>query len=236
MCRNSFEGTNHIQENSSMSGKKLSPTRATNQTLSICRLLFLLPCCQGWRGASMFLLIWACCKLIDTTVKSRKLYGWQPLLLWHFWNITSLLSWRRYRTRKPRCRTKCLQLKLKWDLARGECSSAKGPDMKGWNKGKGLTDVSVLLMPASNIQFSINRDSIGRLAIGRILLLIYCYISTGYNLRYTAESTSDIVHKGVLLVACGMWYKIYCANIGWTFIVDPNPVSLTLLSTPMDTF
>jgi hypothetical protein len=66
-------------------------------------------------------------------------------------------------------------------LGSGEGSSAKGPDMKVWNKGKGLTDVSVLLMPASNIRFSISRDSIGRLAIGRILLLTYCYIPVDFD-------------------------------------------------------
>jgi len=66
-------------------------------------------------------------------------------------------------------------------LGSGEGSSAKGPDMKVWNKGKGLTDVSVLLMPASNVRFSISRDSIGRLAIGRILLLTYCYIPVDFD-------------------------------------------------------
>lgn len=51
---------------------------------------------------------------------------------------------------------------------------------------------------------------------------------TGYDLRYTAQSTSDnIAHKGVLLVAFGLRYKSYSANVGRTFIVDPNPVSNT---------
>jgi nucleosome binding factor SPN SPT16 subunit len=36
-------------------------------------------------------------------------------------------------------------------------------------------------------------------------------------------STSDnIAHKGVLLVAVGMRYKGYCANVGRSFIVDPT--------------
>lgn len=49
---------------------------------------------------------------------------------------------------------------------------------------------------------------------------------TGYDLRYTAQSTGDnIAHKGVLLVAFGLRYKSYSANVGRTFIVDPNPVS-----------
>ena len=47
----------------------------------------------------------------------------------------------------------------------------------------------------------------------------------GYDLRYTAESSDDnIAHKGVLLVAFGLRYKSYCATVGRTFIVDPNPV------------
>jgi nucleosome binding factor SPN SPT16 subunit len=49
---------------------------------------------------------------------------------------------------------------------------------------------------------------------------------TGYDLRYTAQSTNDnIAHKGVLLVAFGLRYKSYSANVGRTFIVDPHPVS-----------
>ncbi|KNZ75316.1 FACT complex subunit SPT16 [Termitomyces sp. J132] len=47
---------------------------------------------------------------------------------------------------------------------------------------------------------------------------------SGYDLRYTVESSEDnIAHKGVLLVAFGLRYKSYCANVGRTFIVDPNP-------------
>ena len=80
-------------------------------------------------------------------------------------------------------------------LGSGEGSSAKGPDMKVWNKGKGLT-VSVLLMPASNIRFSINRDFIGRLAIGRILLLTYCCISVDFNwMRLVIHCGIDLRHR-----------------------------------------
>lgn len=47
----------------------------------------------------------------------------------------------------------------------------------------------------------------------------------GYDLKFTAESTSDpIAHKGVLLVAVGMRYKGHCSNVGRTFIVDPTKV------------
>ena len=49
---------------------------------------------------------------------------------------------------------------------------------------------------------------------------------SGYDLRYTVESSEDnIAHKGVFLVAFGLRYKSYCANVGRTFIVDPTPVS-----------
>lgn len=50
--------------------------------------------------------------------------------------------------------------------------------------------------------------------------------STGYDLSPAAESSSDnIAHKGVFLVAVGMRYKGYCANLGRSFIVDPSKVS-----------
>lgn len=49
--------------------------------------------------------------------------------------------------------------------------------------------------------------------------------STGYDLRSSAESSADdMAHKGVLLVALGMRYKGYCANLGRSFIVDPSKV------------
>lgn len=54
---------------------------------------------------------------------------------------------------------------------------------------------------------------------------------TGYDLRYTVESTEDnIAHKGVLLISVGMRYKSYCTSVGRTFIVDPKPVSMTYFS------
>lgn len=39
-----------------------------------------------------------------------------------------------------------------------------------------------------------------------------------------------MAHKGVLLVALGMRYKGYCANLGRSFIVDPSKVSPILNS------
>jgi len=47
--------------------------------------------------------------------------------------------------------------------------------------------------------------------------------SSGYDLRTTAQSTTDdLAHKGVILGAISMRYKSYCATIGRTFFVDPS--------------
>lgn len=35
-----------------------------------------------------------------------------------------------------------------------------------------------------------------------------------------------LAHKGVLLVAAGLRYKGYCANVGRTFVVDPTKVPI----------
>ncbi|KAG6909830.1 hypothetical protein DXG01_015103 [Tephrocybe rancida] len=92
-------------------------------------------------------------------------------------------------------------------LGSGEGSSAKGPDMKVWSKGKGLNDIDWQLVEFCYPPIIISRSS-----------------QSGYDLRYTVESSEDnIAHKGVLLVAFGLRYKSYCANVGRTFIVDPNP-------------
>ncbi|TDL27246.1 FACT complex subunit SPT16 [Rickenella mellea] len=91
-------------------------------------------------------------------------------------------------------------------LGSGEGDNARGPDMKVWSKGRGLNDV--------------DWDSTE-----------FCYppiiqspgTKSGYDLRTNAESSSDnVAHRGVLLVAVGMRYKSYCANIGRSFIVDPS--------------
>ncbi|KIP09266.1 hypothetical protein PHLGIDRAFT_103069 [Phlebiopsis gigantea 11061_1 CR5-6] len=91
-------------------------------------------------------------------------------------------------------------------LGYGEGNDAKGPDMRVWSKGRGLNDVDWSLAE-------------------------FCYspiiqsqsTSTGYDLRFSAESTSDnMAHKGVLLVSLGLRYKGYCANLGRSFIVDPS--------------
>ncbi|KII88934.1 hypothetical protein PLICRDRAFT_175186 [Plicaturopsis crispa FD-325 SS-3] len=91
-------------------------------------------------------------------------------------------------------------------LGSGEGASAKGPDMKVWNKGKGLKDVDWQSMEFCYSPIIQSRST-----------------STGYDLRSTAESSSDnMSHKGVLLVAVGIRYKAYCANVGRSFIVDPS--------------
>ncbi|KAF8636567.1 hypothetical protein AX17_003378 [Amanita inopinata Kibby_2008] len=92
-------------------------------------------------------------------------------------------------------------------LGSGEGSSAKGPDMKVWDKGKGLQDADWQLVEFCYPPIIISKAS-----------------KAGYDLRYTAQSSEDsIAHKGVLLVAFGLRYKSYSANVGRTFIVDPNP-------------
>ncbi|KAG5645879.1 hypothetical protein DXG03_005026 [Asterophora parasitica] len=92
-------------------------------------------------------------------------------------------------------------------LGSGEGSSAKGPDMKVWSKGKGLNDIDWQTVEFCYPPIIISRSS-----------------RSGYDLRYTVDSSEDnIAHKGVLLVSFGLRYKTYCANVGRTFIVDPNP-------------
>ncbi|KAG6812757.1 hypothetical protein H0H92_000672 [Tricholoma furcatifolium] len=91
-------------------------------------------------------------------------------------------------------------------LGSGEGSSAKGPDMKVWSKGKGLNDIDWQVVEFCYPPIIISRST-----------------KTGYDLKYTVESSDDdIAHKGVLLVSFGMRFKSYSANIGRTFIVDPN--------------
>ncbi|KAJ7445773.1 FACT complex subunit SPT16 [Mycena galericulata] len=100
-----------------------------------------------------------------------------------------------------------LSAQIEARLGSGEGDNAKPPDAKVWSKGKDLGDVDWALVEFCYPPIIISRSS-----------------STGYDLRYTAESTEDnISHKGVLLVAFGLRYKSYCANVGRTFIVDPTP-------------
>ncbi|KAJ7349282.1 FACT complex subunit SPT16 N-terminal lobe domain-containing protein [Mycena albidolilacea] len=80
------------------------------------------------------------------------------------------------------------------------------PDARLWSKGEGLSDMDWSLVEFCYAPIIISRSS-----------------SSGYDLRYTVESTKDnISHKGVLLVTFGLKYKSYCANVGRTFFVDPT--------------
>ncbi|ESK83469.1 fact complex subunit spt16 [Moniliophthora roreri MCA 2997] len=100
-----------------------------------------------------------------------------------------------------------LSAQIESKLGSGEGDNAKGPDMKVWDKGKRLKEVDWQAIEFCYSPIIISRSS-----------------KSGYDLRYTAESTEDnIAHKGVLLVAFGMRYRSYCANVGRTFIVDPTP-------------
>ncbi|THH10989.1 hypothetical protein EW146_g8192 [Bondarzewia mesenterica] len=99
-----------------------------------------------------------------------------------------------------------LSAQIEARLGSGEGDNAKGPDMRVWSKGRGLSDVDWQSTEFCYSPIVQSRSS-----------------STGYDLRSTAESTEDnISHKGVLLVSVGMRYKGYCANVGRTFIVDPD--------------
>ncbi|KAF9484717.1 FACT complex subunit SPT16 [Pholiota conissans] len=91
-------------------------------------------------------------------------------------------------------------------LGSGEGSTAKGPDMKVWSKGKGLEKLDWPSVEFCYPPIIISKSS-----------------KSGYDLRYTVESSDDnIAHKGVFIVGFGMRYKSYSTNIGRTFIVDPN--------------
>lgn len=113
-------------------------------------------------------------------------------------------------------------------LGSGEGDNARGPDMKVWSKGKGLNEVSMPLIGCDSFLTSLQVDWDST---------EFCYppiiqsrsTRSGYDLRSSAESSPDnIAHQGVLLVAVGMRYKGYCANIGRTFIVDPSKVDARL--------
>ncbi|EAU88389.2 FACT complex subunit SPT16 [Coprinopsis cinerea okayama7 len=100
-----------------------------------------------------------------------------------------------------------LSAQIETRLGSGEGDNAKGPDMKVWSKGKNLENIDWQSAEFCYPPIIISKSS-----------------STGYDLRYTIESTEDnIAHKGVLLTSFGLRYKTYSTNVGRTFIVDPNP-------------
>ncbi|KDQ60609.1 hypothetical protein JAAARDRAFT_31568 [Jaapia argillacea MUCL 33604] len=91
-------------------------------------------------------------------------------------------------------------------LGSGEGDKAKGPDMRVWNKGRGLNDVD---WQATEFCYSPIIQSRAT--------------KSGFDLRSTAESSDDdIAHEGVILISVGMRYKGYCANLGRSFIVNPT--------------
>ncbi|KAI0282167.1 FACT complex subunit SPT16 [Russula aff. rugulosa BPL654] len=91
-------------------------------------------------------------------------------------------------------------------LGSGEGETAKGPDTKVWSKGRGINDVDWLSTEFCYSPIIQSRSS-----------------ADGYDLKPTAESSAeDMSHKGVFLVSLGMRYRGYCANLGRTFIVDPD--------------
>lgn len=91
-------------------------------------------------------------------------------------------------------------------IGTGEGDDAKGPDMRVWSKGRGLQDVEWGSTEFCYTPIIQSRSS-----------------NTGYDLRSTAVSTGDVIaHKGVILIAVGMRYKGYCANLGRSVIVDPS--------------
>ncbi|KAJ7871485.1 FACT complex subunit SPT16 [Mycena olivaceomarginata] len=112
-----------------------------------------------------------------------------------------------------------LSAQIEARLGSGEGANARPPDAKVWSKGKGLGDMDWSLVEFCYPPIIISRSS-----------------SSGYDLRYTVESTEDnISHKGVLLVAFGLKYKSYCANVGRTFFVDPTPEMLTKIKPGIST-
>ena len=101
-----------------------------------------------------------------------------------------------------------LSVQIEARLGSGDGDNAKGPDMKVWDKGKDLKNIDWQSAEFCYPPIIISKNS-----------------KTGYDLRYTIDSTEDnIAHKGVLLVSFGLRYKSYSTNVGRTFIVDPNPV------------
>ncbi len=120
-------------------------------------------------------------------------------------------------------------------LGSGEGESTKGPDMKVWGKGRGINDVSS--MCSSHPYFPPIFPQVDWLSTE------FCYSpiiqsrssTGGYDLKPTAESSpDDMFHKGVFLVSLGMRYKGYCANLGRTFIVDPDKVGFLVYLSYID--
>ncbi|KAJ3536926.1 hypothetical protein NMY22_g5814 [Coprinellus aureogranulatus] len=100
--------------------------------------------------------------------------------------------------RESKVTHEALSVQIEARLGSGEGDNAKGPDMKVWGKGKDLTNIDWQSAEFCYPPIIISKSS-----------------KTGYDLRYTIESTEDnIAHKGVLLVSFGLRYKSYSTNVG----------------------
>lgn len=83
------------------------------------------------------------------------------------------------------------------------------PDMRVFNKAKNAADIdftSVEFVYPPIVQSKATK--------------------AGYDIRFSAVSSDEqMAHDGVILVAIGMKYKGYCANVGRSFLVNASKVS-----------
>ncbi|KAG8920577.1 FACT complex subunit spt16 [Tulasnella sp. 417] len=78
------------------------------------------------------------------------------------------------------------------------------PDMRVFGKAKNASDIDFTSMEFIYPPIVQSKSS-----------------SSGYDIRFSAMSTEDqMSHEGVILVALGMKYRGYCANMARTFLVD----------------
>lgn len=100
--------------------------------------------------------------------------------------------------------------------------------MKVWSKGRGLSDVrSRSFCPYPWCSWGYIQVDWAATEFCYTPIIQSRSTTTGYDLRSTAESSMDLIaHKGVFLIAVGLRYKGYCANLGRSIIVDPSKVSV----------
>ncbi|KIO31093.1 hypothetical protein M407DRAFT_19971 [Tulasnella calospora MUT 4182] len=78
------------------------------------------------------------------------------------------------------------------------------PDMRVFGKAKNASDIDFTSMEFIYPPIVQSKSS-----------------SSGYDIRFSAMSTEDqMSHEGIILVALGMKYRGYCANMARTFLVD----------------
>lgn len=112
-------------------------------------------------------------------------------------------------------------------LGSGDGEDAKGADMRVWNKGRGLNDVSMIQILGSWLDLrKIPQVDWGSAEFCYSPIIQSKSSQSGYDLKSTAESSEDLIaHSGVFLLSAGMRYRGYCANVGRTIIVAPTKVS-----------